>query len=338
MDNGVATSYFFRDDERVAKQTAGSMEWYLSDHLGSTTLLIDESGLEVERTEYYPYGQVQSGGLEKYGFTGQENDADTGLMYYGARYYSPEYRIFVQPDTMLPDPYNPQALNRYAYALNNPVKYTDPSGHVPLDTVVDGLFALYDLGKYILNPSEENRKDLEWSAASTALPYVPGRYTKYLLKYVSPSDLSKIGKYAPDALKYLGYSDEFAYAVKRGDTIHSASNARGKTVWLAEGSVEQNWGWSHIIDSRELGTSGNQFVGAFGSQYNDLEKCKDIIMETVEKGTYIRDSRSGAYIMQVNEKHYLKVVVNDHGSITTAKPLKQKEFEKEMKKYGGSNE
>ena len=131
VENGIATSYFFRDDERIAKQTAGDMEWYLSDHLGSTTLLINESGLEVERTEYFPYGQVQSGGLEKYGFTGQENDADTGLMYYGARYYSPEYRVFVQPDSMIPDLYNPQALNRYAYALNNPVKYTDPSGHIP---------------------------------------------------------------------------------------------------------------------------------------------------------------------------------------------------------------
>ncbi|WP_292464480.1 toxin TcdB middle/N-terminal domain-containing protein [Methanolobus sp.] len=130
VENGTPTNYFFRDDERIAKQTAGGMEWYLSDHLGSTTVLINESGLEIERTEYYPYGQVQSGGLEKYGFTGQENDADTGLMYYGARYYSPEYRIFVQPDSMIPDPYNPQYLNRYAYVLNNPVMYTDPSGHV----------------------------------------------------------------------------------------------------------------------------------------------------------------------------------------------------------------
>ncbi len=121
--------YFFRDDERIAKQTGGGMEWYLSDHLGSTTLLINESGTEVERTGYFPYGQVQSGCLEKYGFTGQENDADTGLMYYGVRYYSPDYRVFVQPDTMLPDVYNSQALNRYAYCLNNPVKYNNPSGH-----------------------------------------------------------------------------------------------------------------------------------------------------------------------------------------------------------------
>ena len=78
---------------------------------------VDENGFEVERTDYFPYGQVRSGGLEKYGFTGQENDADTGLMYYGARYYSPEYRVFVQPDTILPDPYNPQVLNRYSYTL-----------------------------------------------------------------------------------------------------------------------------------------------------------------------------------------------------------------------------
>jgi RHS repeat-associated protein len=120
------------------------MEWYLSDHLGSTTLLVNESGFEVERTEYYPYGEVQSGGLEKYGFTGQENDDDTELMYYGARYYSPEYRVFVQPDTMLPDPYNPQALNRYAYALDNPVRYTDPSGHY-VESAIDLAFIAMDL-------------------------------------------------------------------------------------------------------------------------------------------------------------------------------------------------
>jgi RHS repeat-associated protein len=87
--------------------------------------MMDETGLEVERTDCFPYVKVRSGGLEKYGFTGQENDADIGLMYYGARYYSPEYRIFIQPNTMLPDPYNPQALNRYAYALNNTVKAVD---------------------------------------------------------------------------------------------------------------------------------------------------------------------------------------------------------------------
>lgn len=174
VDNGVSTSYFFRDDERIAKDSSEGMEWYLSDHLGSTTLLVNESGLEVERTEYYPYGEVQSGGLEKYGFTGQENDADTELMYYGARYYSPEYRIFVQPDTMLPSLYNPQALNRYAYTLNNPVKYTDPSGHFA-DELLDAGFIVMDLIDIYSDPSNK------WAWASLGLdvgcvllPFVTG--------------------------------------------------------------------------------------------------------------------------------------------------------------------
>jgi len=66
-----------------------------------------------------------------YNYTGQRLDGDTGLLYYGARYYDPALMRFVQADTVVPEPGNPQALNRYAYVLNNPLKYTDPSGHWP---------------------------------------------------------------------------------------------------------------------------------------------------------------------------------------------------------------
>ncbi|AKB28466.1 hypothetical protein MSSIT_1747 [Methanosarcina siciliae T4/M] len=51
---------------------------------------------------------------------------------------------YFQPDTILPDPYNPQALNRYSYALNNPVKYTDPSGHY-VETAIDLAFLAMDI-------------------------------------------------------------------------------------------------------------------------------------------------------------------------------------------------
>ncbi len=62
-------------------------------------------------------------------FTGQVNDGATGLYYYNARYYDPTLHRFIQADTIVPDPSDPQTLNRYAYTLNNPVKYTDPTGH-----------------------------------------------------------------------------------------------------------------------------------------------------------------------------------------------------------------
>jgi RHS repeat-associated protein len=65
-----------------------------------------------------------------YNYTGQRLDGGTGLLYYGARYYDPALMRFVQPDTLVPEPGNPQTLNRYAYTLNNPLKYTDPTGHI----------------------------------------------------------------------------------------------------------------------------------------------------------------------------------------------------------------
>ncbi len=60
-------------------------------------------------------------------FTGQRLD-DTGLYYYGARYYDPTIGRFISPDTIVQNPANPQSLNRYSYVLNNPLKYVDPTG------------------------------------------------------------------------------------------------------------------------------------------------------------------------------------------------------------------
>jgi len=55
-----------------------------------------------------------------------------GLMDYKARFYSPYLNHFTQPDSIVPDPSNPQSWNRYSYALNNPIRYNDPTGHCPI--------------------------------------------------------------------------------------------------------------------------------------------------------------------------------------------------------------
>ncbi len=62
------------------------------------------------------------------GYTGQRRDR-TGPLYYHARYYDPALGRFASADSLVPDPADPQALNRYAYARNNPLRYTDPAGH-----------------------------------------------------------------------------------------------------------------------------------------------------------------------------------------------------------------
>ena len=86
----------------------------------------------VSQQWYYPYGAPRAGGglPTNRTYTGQIADEGVGsLMFYNARFYSPLLGRFVSADTLVPEPGNPQALNRYSYSLSNPLKYTDPSGH-----------------------------------------------------------------------------------------------------------------------------------------------------------------------------------------------------------------
>jgi RHS repeat-associated protein len=62
-------------------------------------------------------------------FTGQRNDASTGLYFFNARYYSGALGRFVSADTIVPQPSNPASFNRFAYVGNSPLRYRDPSGH-----------------------------------------------------------------------------------------------------------------------------------------------------------------------------------------------------------------
>ncbi len=106
----------------------------------------NSSGTPTARQTYYAYGTVRTtdGLPTDYTFTGQKLDASSGLMYYGARYYDAAIGRFAQPDSIVPNPYNPQSLNRYSYVLNNPVRYTDPTGHW-FESAPDIAFIVYDL-------------------------------------------------------------------------------------------------------------------------------------------------------------------------------------------------
>jgi RHS repeat-associated protein len=104
-----------------------------SDHLGSTSLATDANSAVVpnSRKLYDAWGNVRVRGDLKtdIGYTSQREDRSTNLMFYRTRYYSPGITRFISADTIVPEPQNPQSLNRFSYGLNNPVKYTDPSGH-----------------------------------------------------------------------------------------------------------------------------------------------------------------------------------------------------------------
>jgi RHS repeat-associated protein len=111
---------------------AGTLYYLFTDHLGSTSVTYDTTTSQAQTMRYYPWGETRSGAAPTDRlFTGQRFDGTIELYDYGARFYDPALGRFVQPDTVVPDPSNPQALNRYSYVYNNPLRYTDPTGHQP---------------------------------------------------------------------------------------------------------------------------------------------------------------------------------------------------------------
>jgi len=119
-------SYYYDENALIArKDSDGKKYYYHSDNLGSTDTVTNITGDIVEKTSYLPYGEVSDGGSSRFLYTGQEKDMGTGLYYYGARYYDPSFKHFIQPDTVIGDIYNPQDLNHYSYVRNNPYRYTD---------------------------------------------------------------------------------------------------------------------------------------------------------------------------------------------------------------------
>ena len=111
------------------------------------------SGTRRQAVTYYPFGEVRTntGTVDlPYKFTGHELDPETGLYYCGARYYDAPQGRFISPDTIVQSPGDPQTLNRYAYARNNPLLYTDPSGHAfGIDDLIIGIIIGAALGATI---------------------------------------------------------------------------------------------------------------------------------------------------------------------------------------------
>ena len=132
----------------VPPARAQVVEYYHTDAIGNVRAITDASGNVIERHDYQPYGEewLPQGGTQPLRFTGKERDVETGLDYFGARYYGSKIGRFTTVDPALnvkASLLNPQRWNRYAYGLNNPLRFNDPDGReVPV--VVDG--RMYNMG------------------------------------------------------------------------------------------------------------------------------------------------------------------------------------------------
>ena len=138
---------------RPAAAQAPIIEYYHLDAVGNVRAVTNQAGQVVERHDYLPFGEecttgpcagnpgVDAGQPRK--FTGKERDVETGLDYFGARYYGSKIGRFTTTDpvyTWQENLVDPQRWNRYAYARNNPLRYTDPDGRA-INLVAGGIGA-----------------------------------------------------------------------------------------------------------------------------------------------------------------------------------------------------
>lgn len=157
--------------------------FYHPDHLGSSSFITNLDGEVVQHIEYVPFGEVfieerNSVWNTPYLFNAKEFDEETGLYYYGARYYSSRMSMWIATDPLQEDN---NATSSYTYTFNNPVKYTDPDGRIPLETVWDAANVSLGITSLIENIKQGNvgaacvdGLGVVLDAAATVVPYVPG--------------------------------------------------------------------------------------------------------------------------------------------------------------------
>ncbi len=135
--SGAITEYVYANGMRIAKITSSGVQYYLSDHLGSTRKILDSSRNTVFSTDYEPFGKPYApSGTEAYKFASEKHDDPTGLVYLRARQYDPDLGRFVSADPVLGSLSRPQTQDRYAYVANNPLRYRDSSGRF-LEAITD---------------------------------------------------------------------------------------------------------------------------------------------------------------------------------------------------------
>jgi RHS repeat-associated protein len=176
--NGLVAIYYNNNG-------SGQLIYVQTDHLGSPVLLTDPSGVVLEEYSFDAWGRRRNpanwndntsgitNNIMIRGYTGHEHLDEVGIINMNGRIYDPVLGRFLQPDAFVQAPQYLQNYNRYSYVMNNPLKYTDPSGYEFSDlngafgNFFNGLFGAQNMGSGF-NPNIQGNAQI---AADIAYKY-----------------------------------------------------------------------------------------------------------------------------------------------------------------------
>jgi len=230
--NGVTTTYVWDGDQLVyesdvtqrkyvrgpllAASVVGSTKtYYLYDDHGNVFVLTDDQyGAPVRVYAYDAFGNqlnIDPTDTNPFRYCGEYWDAETGSYYLRARYYDSSIGRFTQQDTYRGDHKIPLSLNYYIYCYNDPIRYVDSSGNIPIETTIDVISAASSLKNVIQDPSLQNLGFLAIDAIALAVPYVPGSYAlKGINKLDDVADTVKVLRYGNDTYEVIDIAKDIA--------------------------------------------------------------------------------------------------------------------------------
>lgn len=264
--------YIYQNGELIAQEDyTGKKLFFLNDHEGSIQVIVDESGNKVEERFYDPLGEIESAiesapVLKTYGFYGyeaKERDPITGQYDFNARRFDPGLGIFTQPDPVIKNFFDPQLLNRYSFERNNPYRFIDPTGNIPVTSEMGNSDEVYD---YILSVENANPN----YNANQVLNIVEKTYRNYIDSGINQQGTSS-------------YSPRYVYTQDRGviDQKHLFTNAKyGQNIVARSGLFVAQYlveGWQSTFGGQDYSAFtyedlvSNQVGRDFGNNLNNKQ-------------------------------------------------------------------
>ncbi len=253
--------------------------------------MANAGGSLVSTLRYTAFGEIRatSGATNTdYRYTGQREESELGLYFYVARFYDPALGRFIQADTIVPGVGNPMAWDRYAYVQNNPVNFSDPTGHdadcglqerCRLSTVNEFTRVIKQTYKIKISKSASfNLKEMKtiYNALGSMEAGING--------ITNGSGLSWINN------KFTGTTiSRTPSTIVENIVFHGNSHVGGSTIYLADDFANQDWmsldgkagsmiihEFGHVVDNRSRVAPGDAslFGGGAGDQLMNYINAK----------------------------------------------------------------
>jgi len=294
-------------DELVILQLDGEIYHAHADALGSTALLTDATGDIVERYDYNPFGacvatDVNGGGLvgNPYRFTGRRLESETGLYYYRARHYTPEMGRFLSRDPIGIWGDGGNFGNAYAYAGNNPLTYTDPSGEWGFASLVGAVVgAVVDAAIEVTTQLVTEGTVSDWGSVGKAA--IEGAVSGAISGGVST--IKNVGKLAKLSLKLGeevigGAAAETTSALVTGGEINAGEILTHTTTNLVSGALGEA-GEKALKETLEKG--GNKALKSADKAAEGASSSGDFTADLSNSNAKSRSGQRNAGNKQLNE-------------------------------------